>query len=115
MSRSPSYSIHLSPSNMRLRQPTVSSPELRLNPVQEERPNDDANDDNADDEEDEDVDDSNSDDRQPERRRFRIIRYQIPPYGKQLYARNHLSICRGISFGILGIAPYVVIAFISDF
>lgn len=46
-------------------------------------------------------------------RRVRAIR--VPSYGKLLYTRNHLSICRGVFFGILTLAPFTVVNFLLDF
>ena len=47
--------------------------------------------------------------------RVRRVRAEVPAYGKVLYARNHLAICRGVSFGLLGTAPFLVAAFLWDF
>ncbi len=41
--------------------------------------------------------------------------FHVPAYGKILYTRNYLSICRGVSLGLFLTAPFVVMAFLSDF
>ena len=45
--------------------------------------------------------------------RARVVR--VPAYGRMLYTRNHVAICRGIFFGIFSIAPFTALFFLQGF